>query len=161
MSYLLIFEIISILFSLVLIVSIVRMLIKMDFISGQRDYGWHAMRSDSIYKSRVEKAWTHILKHIASNDPSLWKKAVNDADVLFDEIVRSLGHRGATPEERLSKVDSSSIENIDVIKTLHEAITPLLADDTATLNREKAKEILRAYRIALRQLGLLAEKPKK
>lgn len=148
-------QLVSLLISLFLLVASIRLIIKMDFFSDKRDYGWQAVRSDSIARTRLEKAWRVVLKKITLPDSGAWKEAVLLADNEFDEVIRSSGYRGATPEERLMVVDESAIANISRIRVLRGELIPALKDENASVDYEKAKELLREYRRAFKQLGMM------
>ena len=148
-------QFISLLVSLFFLAASIRLIVKMDFFSDKRDYGWQAVRSDAIARTRLQKAWKVVLKKITLPDSGAWKEAVLLADGEFDEIIRSSGYRGATPEERLMVVDESAVANISRIRVLRNELMPALNDEEASIDYEKAKELLREYRRAFQQLGMM------
>ncbi len=148
-------QFISLLLSLFFLAASIRLIIKMDFFSDKRDYGWQAVRSDAIARTRLEKAWKIVLKKITLPDSGAWKEAVLLADGEFDEIIRSSGYRGATPDERLVMIDESAIANISRIRVLRNELMSALKDEDASVDYEKAKELLREYRRAFKQLGMM------
>ncbi len=148
-------QLISLLLSLFFLTLSIRLIIKMDFFSDKRNYGWQAVRSDSIARTRLQKAWKVVLKKITLPDSGAWKEAVLLADNEFDEVIRSSGYRGASPEERLMLVDESAVANISKIRALRAELLPSLTNEEASLDYEKAKELLREYRRAFKQLGMM------
>jgi hypothetical protein len=149
------FQFISLALSIFFLVASMRLIVKLDFFSDKRDYGWQAVRSDSIARARLQKAWKIVLKKITLPDSGEWKEAVLLADREFDEVIRSSGYRGATPEERLMVVDELAVANISKIRVLRAELLPSLTNEEASLDYEKAKELLREYRRAFQQLGVM------
>lgn len=150
-----IFQLTSLLISAVFLAASIRLLLKTNFFSATRDYGWHAVRPDAIARTRLEKTWKTVLKKITTPDVSAWKEAIALADGEFDELLRSSGYRGTTPEERLVIVDPAVLPNISRIRVLRNELVPALKDEDASVDYEKAKELLREYRAAFRQLGMM------
>ncbi|MFA6495379.1 MAG: hypothetical protein WC246_01405 [Candidatus Paceibacterota bacterium] len=148
-------QLISLLLSLFFLIASIRLIIKMDFFSDKREYGWQAIRSDAIARTRVQKAWKIILKKIVLPDSGAWKEAIILADNEFDEIVRSSGYHGETPQERLMVIDEAAIANISRIRVLRADMAPDLANEEAAVDYGKAKELLREYRRAFQQLGMM------
>ncbi len=148
-------QITSMIISAVLLVFIIRLMIKIDFFAERRQYGSEIRHLSDLRKRKLSQLWKNVLKRIAQPVPSLWKESVFEVDAFFDDTLKAYGYLGSNEEERMDKVDSENISNIKKISEIHLEIIKLKGDDNLPLDKEKAKEYLREYRKAFRELGLL------
>ena len=91
---------------------------------------------------------------ISRPNPAEWKKAVFEVNDFFDDTLKGLGYLGSSGEERLAKVEEDKISNTEELTKIHAEIKALKADENSVIEHENAKEYLRAYRKAFRELGL-------
>ena len=141
--------------SAILLVLIVRLMIKIDFFAERRQYGSEIRHLSDLRKRKLAQLWKKTLKRIIQPVPSLWKESVIEVDVFFDDTLKAYGYLGANEEERMSKVDSENVSNIDKIAGIHSEVVKLKNDDNSSIDKETTKEYLREYRKAFRELGLL------
>lgn len=149
------FQIASILISTILIVAIVRLMMKIDYYSGKREYGWEVWKLEGLRRKKLSQLWARVLKMTSRPNPTGWKVAVFEVNDFFDDTLKGLGYLGSSGEERLGKVEKDKISNTDELLKMHMEINSLRADENSVMDHEKAKEYLRAYRKAFRELGLL------
>lgn len=57
--------------------------------------------------------WEKILQHANSDNPSDWRLAIIEADILLDEVVARMGYQGETLGERLKTVVRGDMETLD------------------------------------------------
>ena len=148
-------QIASILISTLLIVAIVRLIIKIDYFSDRREYGREIWKIKELRNIKLKELWKTTLKMISQPNPEKWKAALIAVDYFFDDTLKAVGYLGSSEVERLSKVEKEKISNIDDLKKIHLEILQLRAEENSVLDHEKAKEYLRAYRQAFRQLGYM------
>ncbi len=148
-------QIASILISTLLIVAIVRLIIKIDYFSDRREYGREIWKIKELRNIKLKELWKTTLKMISQPNPEKWKAALIAVDDFFDDTLKAVGYLGSSEVERLSKVEKEKISNIDDLKKIHLEILQLRAEENSVLDHEKAKEYLRAYRQAFRQLGYM------
>ena len=145
----------SLTLSLILFVAIIYLVIKIDYFSDRREYGWEVMDIVNTYKKRTLRAWKKIIEKITSLDPKLWFEAVKEADVILDEVLKSSGYLGKSVEERLSKFSPSETFNMEALKEKRREFFSLFSEESVDVDVVKAKELLREYRSALQQFGML------
>ena len=148
-------QITSILISALLIVAIVRLIIKIDYYADKREYSREIWKIKELRHIKLKELWKATLKLISQPDPDKWKSAVIAVDNFFDDTLKAVGYLGSSEDERLSKIDKEKISNVDEIKKIHLEISQLKSEENSILDHEKAKEYLRAYRQAFRQLGYM------
>lgn len=148
-------QIASILISIVLIIFIVRLMIKINYYSGKREYGWEIWKLEGLRRKKLIQLWGRVLKMTSRPDPTGWKKAVLEVNDFFDDILKGLGYLGSSGEERLAKVEEDKISNTNELAEIHTEIKALKADENSAIDHEKAKKYLKTYRKAFRELGLL------
>ena len=148
-------QITSILISALLLVAIIRLIIKIDYFSDRREYGREIWNMEKLRNAKLKELWKVVLNLISQPDPTKWKDAMFTVDEFFDDTLKAVGYLGSSEEERLSKVEEDKISNVGDLKKIHLEIMQLKSDENSILDHEKAKEYLRAYRQAFRQLGYM------
>ena len=148
------FQILGFLISAVFCVLTVRLMIKMDYFTSSAQYSFRKLRKQPSTSTVMTGFWKRVLKHINSKNPQDWKRAVKDADKIFDEALKSVGSHGKDIEERIASADKEATGSLDEIIRLRKEILPKLKDEVAMTHGE-AKEILRAYREVLKKTEIL------
>jgi hypothetical protein len=148
-------QVISTLISIALVVAVIRLAIKIDYYADRREYGWEIWKLKGLRRRKLEQLWKRALKKIARPEPGRWKEVVFEVNDFFDDTLKGIGYIGSSAEERISKVGKENVSNIDELTKIQEEIKSLKSDGSSILGHEKAKEYLRTYRKAFRELGLL------
>lgn len=63
--------------------------------------------------------WDVIQKHIASMNPSDWRMAILEADILLYEMLDQMGYEGDTIADKLKLVESSDFNTLDLAWRAH------------------------------------------
>ncbi len=63
--------------------------------------------------------WDIIQKHIASMNPSDWRMAILEADILLYEMLDQMGYDGDTIADKLKLVESSDFNTLDLAWRAH------------------------------------------
>jgi hypothetical protein len=130
-------------------------MVKINYYSGKRGYGWEIWKLEGLRRKNLAQLWKKVLKVTAQPNPTGWKRIVFEVNDFFDDTLKGLGYLGSSGEERLAKVKESEISNTEELSKIHVEIKELKANEDSVIEHEKAKEYLRAYRKAFRELGLL------
>lgn len=149
------FQLLSLVLSTFLFCAIIYLVVKIDYFSDKREYGWESWNVTKTYKKRVANFWSKIIKNISSQDPTLWKEAVKIAEETLAEILKAAGYRGAKMEELLKSFNSIKILGADELKQKRSEFFELYADDSIPVDLIKTKELLREYRNVFKNLGML------
>lgn len=101
---------------------------------------------------KITKAWNKIMSRMDTGLESEYKLAVIEGDGVLDDVLKKMGYKGESLGERLEKLTSATLPNIDDIKERHKARTNILHNPDFGLSLDEAKKILAVYEKALENL---------
>lgn len=101
------------------------------------------------------RRWKKIESRLAKKIESEAKLAILEADSLLDEVLRKSGYPGETLKEKLEKLDSTILPNLEEVKKAHQIRDNIVEDPTYRLSLEEAEENLKIYEKALTYLEAL------
>ncbi|MFH1582503.1 MAG: hypothetical protein ABIA08_01965 [bacterium] len=101
---------------------------------------------------KLVKAWNKIKTRLDSGLESEYKLAVIEADGVLDDVLRRMGYRGENLEERLAKLTSATLSNIENIKEAHKSRTNILHNPDQGLSLDEAKKILAVFEKAFEDI---------
>lgn len=149
---LIVLKILSVLISLALIFGIVVLLMRMDIFSSRF---WRFVRGTEIPripKGKVRKRWEAILARLQSNEESNYKLAVIEADKLLDDILKRVGYQGETMGDRLKKITTEQLTNIDEVWRAHKVRNNIVHDVDFKLNQDQARKTVETLEKALKEM---------
>jgi len=142
-------------FSVILLVAIVILIIRSERLTLWIDEKVDEYRIGSLSQRRNTRAWKRILSKIRSDETDDWKKALEDADKIFGELLRVSGHKGRTIGDRLTQVLPGAIPNLELLKEAHQFREYMAQDKNYPVTHELALKYLGAYRDAFLEMGLI------
>ena len=101
---------------------------------------------------KIERIWSRITGRLETGLESEYKLAVIEADSMLDDILKRMMYAGETLGERLGKLTSATLSNIDDIKESHQTRNNIVHDPDYKLSLDEAKKILATYEQAFRDL---------
>lgn len=104
---------------------------------------------------RITKAWNRILKRLETGIESEYKLAVIEADDMLDSSLKRMGYQGATLEEKLQKLTSATLSNIEQIYEAHKIRNNIVHDPDYRLSLDETRKTLDIYAGAFRDLQIL------
>jgi len=104
---------------------------------------------------RILKQWKKTKARLESGLESEYKLAVIEADSALDSILKALGYLGDTLEEKLGKINTGIIANLEEIKEVHKIRDNIVHDPDYHLSLEEAKKVISVYEKAFIDLGAL------
>ena len=126
--------------------------------------GWLALRIDRVQdvllrrnppKRRALRAWRHVSDHFSAGDENSLRIAIIEADKLLDDTLRIAGFRGENLGERLKKVSSNDLSNLNEVWEAHKLRNRIVHETDFRMNRATAERVLTIYSHALHELGIL------
>lgn len=104
---------------------------------------------------RITKVWKKIKQHLADGSETEYKLAIIEADNMLEATLKRMGYGGVTLEERLAKLTSATLPNIDNIYQAHQTRNSIVHDPNFVLTLDEAQRIINVYEQAFRDLQIL------
>ncbi len=97
--------------------------------------------------SGENKKWNDVERHMSTMNPSDWRIAIIEADILLYEMLDQMGYDGPTVADKLKLIESSDFSTLDLAWRAHK-IRNVIAHEGASyaLSYEQAKEAIDMYR---------------
>ncbi len=99
--------------------------------------------------------WTRVLALVESDNPSDWKFAVLEADILLEEEITQLGFEGDSFAEKLKQISRENLASIDDLWEAHR-VRNLIAHEGSDfiLTKRKARSVVSLFGKALGEINL-------
>ena len=151
--WLLIFKSISAMLCLVLLACIFMVVFRFRYNLAKRMEGMTtSLRAPDLPKKRIVKKWQSILKKLEAGDENSLKLAVIEADKMFDDLLKKIGYPGEDMGQRLKKITSAQLTNIQEIWQAHKLRNRLVHEPDFRLNRAQAERVIEIYQRAMEEL---------
>ncbi|MBX4189377.1 hypothetical protein KW785_02150 [Candidatus Parcubacteria bacterium] len=100
--------------------------------------------------------WKRVITHINSNNPSDWRLAIIEADIILDELLRIQGYHGDTIGEMLKAVERSDMRTIDNAWEAHK-VRNLVAHGGGDydLTERDAKRTIALFESVFKEFGII------
>jgi hypothetical protein len=152
-GWLLILKIIFIILSLILFGFIIFALIKTFWLKRLLIWDLVEFFSFRPYGLRkVVKDWAKITARLETGLESEYKLAVIEADSILNDILKRMDFGGKTLGERLEKLTTAILPNLEQIWETHKIRNNIVHDPDYRLTLDEAKRVLDIYEQALRDL---------
>lgn len=152
---LLIFQLLSLVISGVLVWLIIYSISRSGWLNKRIEQWMDYMGKGDVGKRRQLRAWNQIIKRMKTPDLSNWKMAILEADNLMDDILKAVGYRFDTANERFKNIKVEELSNADKIQEAHRVRNRIAQEPDFTITKEEALEILRVYKKSFQEFGLL------
>jgi len=129
----------------VLLVDIILLLV-LKGLSGDLKKTLYGTERPLQSKSTIIKRYEAILERLEGINPSQYKVALLEADALADEILDSIGYKGATMAEKLEAVEGSQLESKSILFEAHTVRNQIIHDPHFVLSQEEAKRLVGHFR---------------
>lgn len=109
----------------------------------------------SFGAKKISRTWTKILGRLEKGLEPEHKLAIIEADELLDSSLKKMGYEGQTLEERLGKIPSATLPNVDQVSEVHRLRNNIVHDPNFRLTADEAKNAMDVYGQAFRNLQIL------
>lgn len=94
----------------------------------------------------TNKKWLHVQQLINSNNPSDWRIAILEADIMLDELLIASGYVGDSVGDKLKMVEPSDMLTLDKAWEAHKVRNRLAhAGSEFDLNEREAQRVIGLY----------------
>ncbi len=132
--------------------------VKMELIGKKVDKHLDIWGKVDISKVYVGRFWRKVLKRLQTRNPEQMKKAIVDADKIFDEIAKISGyggHKAPTVDERVEKFTEEQLPNLKKVMEAHNLCKQIKDNPDFEISYDEARNALKAYQKAFRDFGIL------
>ena len=152
-GWLFIFKIFFIVLTLIFLTGLILFLLRSSWLRFLILYDIFEFLTYRPYGVRkIEKTWSKTMKRLDTGLESEYKLAVIEADSMLEDILKRMGYAGETLGERLTKLTSATLPNIEEIKKTHQIRNNIIHDPDYRLSLDEARKALAVYEQALREL---------
>jgi hypothetical protein len=103
---------------------------------------------------KTEKNWKKIMMKLNSGLESEYKLAVIEANNMLEDVLKRMGYSGETITEKLKKVSSDVIPDIEEVKEANAVRNNIVYDPNYSLSLDRAKKIMEVYEKAFKDINL-------
>jgi len=98
-------------------------------------------------EEKKNRRWERVETHINSQNPSDWKFAILEADIILDELLTTMGYRGETMADKLRGVEKSDFQTIDLAWEGHKVRNSIAHEGADFLVTEReARRVIALYK---------------
>ena len=93
--------------------------------------------------SSLVSQWQEVQRHINSNNPSDWRLAILEADIMLDEILEKQGYQGDSIGDKLKSVNKSDMTSLDAAWEAHKIRNQIAHEGIGfQINEREAKRVI-------------------
>lgn len=154
-AHLILLQILSVMISAAFIGGIVYFIIETGWLRIRMERIQDVVLKTDVSKKRVQASWDDIEAHFFAGDDNDLRVAIIEADTLLDDALRGAGIPGAQLGDRLKKVKTSQLPNVEEVWQAHKIRNRIAHESDFVLKRDLAEKALTVYEKALQSLGVL------
>ncbi len=106
----------------------------------------------SLPKAMVNEKWQRVVVHINSANPSDWKLAILECDIMLGEILEKMGYMQESIGEKLKVIEPSDFSNIESAWEAHKIRNAIAHEGSDfMINEREAKRVIGLYEVVFRE----------
>jgi hypothetical protein len=100
----------------------------------------------------INEKWQNVLVHINSGNPSDWKLAILECDIMLSDILEKMGYLQESISEKLKSVEPSDFTNIENAWEAHKIRNQIAHEGSDfIINEREAKRVIGLYETVFRE----------
>lgn len=120
---------------------------KMRDMTTQERRAYKSQAVSLTREKESQQSWDRVLSHVSSSNPGDWRLAIIEADIMLDEMVKSLFLPGESLGERLSNAERSNFLTIDKAWEAHKMRNQIAHEGgDFILTQREAKRVVDLYK---------------
>ncbi|MFA7252453.1 MAG: hypothetical protein WC027_01195 [Candidatus Paceibacterota bacterium] len=105
-----------------------------------------------VPKMFVNEKWESVVKHINSSNPSDWKLAILECDIMLGEILEKMGYIQPSIGEKLKSIEPSDFTNIEAAWEAHKIRNSIAHEGSEfAINEREAKRVIGLYELVFQE----------
>jgi len=105
---------------------------------------------------RVNVRWNKIAEHVQSENPSDWRLAIIEADIILDELLTKIGYQGDSLGDKLKSVARGDLKNLDQAWEAHKVRNQIAHEGgDFILTQKEANRVIGMYTVVFQELKYL------
>jgi hypothetical protein len=141
---------------IILLVGIIFVLLKTEwlkrlFIQDLIEFSTYKM----LGARKLVKTWEKITDRLKTANEAEYKLAIIEADNLLENVLKRLGYSGETFGDKLKAIGATLLPNLNEVIQAHQVRDKIVYDPDYLLTLDEAKETLKIYEEALRNLDAI------
>ncbi|HLP43881.1 MAG TPA: hypothetical protein VK145_01225 [Candidatus Nanoarchaeia archaeon] len=94
----------------------------------------------------VNPRWVKVLEHVNSNNPSDWRLAILEADIMLGDMLDKMGYHGATIGDKLKAIEPSDFTHLNEAWEAHKVRNAIAHEGSdMTLNKPEAERVIKLF----------------
>lgn len=145
---------VSFVFSLIGLLWLAYATMRMYQIKQAEHHLYEALDPDKAEHDKDRSRWAHVQMLIESPQERDWREAINEADIMLEDMLRERGYEGQTIAERLKKVDPKSYTSLQEAWEAHKMRNRVIHEGIAfKLSDQMAYRTIKQYGNVFREFG--------
>ena len=105
---------------------------------------------------KANEKWTKVLEHLNSINPSDWRLAIIEADIMLDELLTSLRYHGDSIGDKLKAVEPGDMKTLDAAWEAHKVRNRIAhAGSEFELNEREAKRVIALFESVFKEYQII------
>lgn len=102
--------------------------------------------------SMVNEKWEKVVTHINSTNPSDWKLAILECDIMLYDILEKMGYMQLSIGDKLKSIEPSDFTNIEAAWEAHKIRNQIAHEGSDfMINEREAKRVIGLYELVFRE----------
>lgn len=113
------------------------------------------LNEEDVIEEKNDK-WEQIIKYTNSENPSDWRQAIIEADVMLEELLRATGYEGESVGEMLKSVDKSDFLTIEDAWEAHKIRNAIAhSGGDFQLNEHETKRVITLFEKVFEEFNVI------
>jgi hypothetical protein len=113
-------------------------------------------KEENVPEPIINDRWMSVVKHINSENPSDWKLAILECDIMLGDILEKMGYMQESIGEKLKSVEPSDFTNIESAWEAHKIRNTIAHEGSEFLiSHKEAKRVIGLYEVVFREFAFI------
>ena len=105
-----------------------------------------------LFDKKINVMLRKIDDYISFENILYWKLALAEIDSYVNKVIIEIGFKGSDMSERLCKMSSEYLNNLEELKETHKKVSEILNDNNYFLTKEETEALIEVYKNGINEL---------